>query len=84
MSDNWYYIQQWAANRWSRVGLEMIFFDAEKLFETLTQTENNSLALLMNVEDNNMGKIIRRHSEATEGWKIVRFNSKFMVEGNYE
>lgn len=83
MSEEWFHIRRWRENRVSLVGGEMKTPQAEKLFEKLN-SENNSetpLALLVRVDDESIAKIAKSQEEATQEWKIVRFNSKFLLEG---
>lgn len=82
MSEEWFYIRRWRENRVSLFVGEMKTPQAEKLFENLN-SENKSetpLALLVRVDDESIAKIVTSQEEATPEWKIVKFNSKFLLE----
>jgi len=88
MSSQWFYIQQWAAKRWSYVGTEIPFEAALKLFHTLNNNFSEStckpLAVVRKVSDLSIGKVIQSKEELTEDWTEVVVNAMFLNNGSPE
>lgn len=82
MSESWFHIQRWKENRFSLIGVEMKTPEAEKLFENLNLESRGKtpLALLVRVGDGSIAKIVGNQEEATQDWRVERFNSKFLLQ----
>ena len=82
MSD-WFYIQQWAAKRWSYVGKEMNIEDAVKLFNSLNNSFSEStcapLAVVSKKEQPKIAKVIQDKEELTADWEQVVINARFIA-----
>ena len=80
---SWFYTQRWAAKRWSYIGKEMPFDEAEKLFNSLNSSFSETycypLALIRNGD---IGKVIQKPSEKPNGWLEIIVNA--MYKGNPE
>ena len=87
MSSEWFYIQQWAARRWSYVGEEMSFQDAHNVFKSLISTFSEDyckpLALVRQPEDKSIGKVIMSE-EDRKGWKLIMCNGLYSNGGKDE
>ena len=87
MSEQWFYIQQWARRRWSYVGTEISFSDAHELFKALTNTFSEGyckpLALVQHPEDKSIGKVIMS-KEDQNGWEIIMCNGLYSNGGKDE
>ena len=88
MSAQWFYIQQWSARRWSYIGEEMSFQDAQYLFNTLSagfaEDSCKPLALVRKASDPNIGKVIQNKKEMDDTWKQVVVNAMFLNDGKDE
>lgn len=76
---NWFYIQQWARKRWERVGVEMPFEEAHRLYialnDHMSEKQCSPIAL---VRQGDKGVVIQKKEDKPEGWQEVMVNSVYL------
>tara|TARA_B100000963_G_C22444419_1_gene588162 strand:- start:562 stop:846 length:285 start_codon:yes stop_codon:yes gene_type:complete len=75
----WFYIQQWAKKKWSCVGKEFVFAEAQRLFNSISSGFDDHfcqpLALLKKGES---GMVISNKEDKKSEWEVVVCNSAFL------
>ena len=73
MSDNWFYIQQWKRNKFSRIGLEMNSYEAKELFDDISGY--NGIEYLALISVGSKWKVVASKDDVKD-WNIIKLNSK--------